>query len=262
MNSYFATFAHPGVSLQQPFDVSVVMPTILRAEIGDAMASVFAQDFPGRIQFLIGIDAHLGDLSIFDRACAARPANCVVQLLQPGYSTSVRHGGLCAARDGGVLRTVLSLMANSPLVAYLDDDNWWHPAHLRLLAEAIRGHDYAFAPRLFVHPRTRRIVALDEWESVGKGRGVYNQMYGGFIDPNCLMIDKLRCPDILPLWMVPQPDDEKAMSADRTVFIRLAADFDGVGTSDPTVYYRLDPRDAMHQERMRVMQALYDRAGG
>lgn len=263
MNSFLATLAHPGVSLQQPFDVAVVMPTILRPQIADALTSIFAQDFPGRIQVLVGIDVPLGDMAIFDRICATRrPANCVVQLLQPGYSTSARHGGLCEARDGGVLRTVLSHLANSRLVAYLDDDNWWHPAHLRLLAAAIQDRDYAFAPRWFVHPTTKRIVARDDWESVGLGRGVYDELYGGCIDPNCLMIDKIRSAEILPLWMIPQPGDEKAMSADRTVFMRLAADFQGVGTPDPTVYYRLDPTDDMHVERMKVMAAAYAAAGG
>lgn len=259
---FFATFAHPGTQLQQPFDVAVVMPTIVRPEIAQALISVFAQNFPGRIQVLIGIDVARGDPSLIQAACASRPANCVVQVFYPGYSTSGRHGGLCEAWDGGALRTMLSYLANSRLVAYLDDDNWWAPDHLRSLAEAIGGRDYAYSRRWFVHPRTGRIVARDDWESMGPGLGVYSQMFGGFIDPNCLMINKTRCADVLPLWTQPLRGDPNAMSADRSVFGALAKTYQGALVDRPTVHYRLNPNDDMHVERMKVMAAAYEAAGG
>jgi hypothetical protein len=262
VSGFLETFAHDGVSLQQSFDVAVVMPTILRPEIKDALDSIFAQEFQGRIQVLIGIDVARGDPGLVAAACAARPAHCVVQLFHPGYSTSVRHGGLCSAQDGGVLRSVLSHLANSPLLAYLDDDNWWHPAHLRLLVEAIRGRDYAYNLRWFVHPCTKRIVARDDWESVGQGRGVFTALLGGFIDPNCLMLDKRRCFEALQGWMQPLAQDPKGMSADRTVFQYLSRHHTGAGTNLPTVYYRMDPGDPMHAERMKVMSLMYEMAGG
>jgi hypothetical protein len=261
MSSFFRTYADPGVSLQQPFDVAVVIPTVLRPSLGEALASIFVQEFRGRTQVLVGVDVPHGDLTMIDEICAARPLNCVVQLVYPGYSTSVRHGGLCEAQDGGVLRHLLSLLANSPYVAYLDDDNWWHPQHLSLLTQVIGQVDYAFTHRWFVHPVTRRIVARDEWESVGPGKGIYVEKYGGFVDPSCLMIDKRKCADILPLWTQPRPLDRKGMSADRTVFTALAPR-PGFRIDAPTVYYRMDPDDFMHAERMKVMAALYDEAGG
>ncbi len=260
MTSFFRTYADAGVSLQQPFDVAVVIPTIMRPTLAEALASIFAQDFKGRIQVLVGIDVPLGDLALVAAVCATRPSNCVVQLLNPGYSTSVRHGGLCEAQDGGVLRQLLSLLANSPLIAYLDDDNWWHPSHLSLLAQGIQGLDYAFTHRWFVHPSTRKIVHRDEWESVGPGLGIYKEKYGGFVDPSCLMIDKRKCADILPRWSIPQPLDRIAMSADRTVFQALAGR-PGMRIELPTVYYRMNPKDRMHAERMKVMALLYEEAG-
>ncbi len=259
--SFFTTFADEGAPLQEPFDAAIVMPTILRPEISRALASVFAQDFAGRVQILIGIDTPTGDVSIVERACAARPSNQVVQLLYPGYSTSVRHGGLGEAKDGGVLRSVLTQLANSRRVAYLDDDNWWHPYHLRHLAELCANLDYAFSLRLFVHPVTGKIVSQDDWESVGPGKGVYAEKDGGFIDPNCLMIDKLRCPEIAPLWNNPRPGDPRGMSADRGVFQALASAHTGGATNQPTVFYRMDPTDLMHQERMTAMAAAYEAAG-
>ena len=49
-------------ALQTPFDFAVVMPSILRPTIADAIASVFAQDFPGRVQLLIGVDEPIGEM--------------------------------------------------------------------------------------------------------------------------------------------------------------------------------------------------------
>jgi hypothetical protein len=172
----------------------------------------------------------------------------------------VRHGGLGEARDGGVLRSVLTQLANSRRIAYLDDDNWWHPYHLRHLFEIIADLDYAFSLRMFVHPKTGKIVAQDDWESVGPRRGVFAGTDGGFIDPNCLMIDKLRCPGIAPLWNFPRRGDPRGMSADRGVFHVLSSAHTGGATNQPTVFYRMDPTDPMHAERMTVLAALYEAA--
>ena len=261
MSSFFRTYADPGQSLQQPFDVAVVMPTLLRPSLAQALCSVFAQDFRGRIQILIGVDVPLGDPGLIDKICAARPSHCAVQLFYPGYSTSVRHGGAYPSQDGGVLRYLLSLLANSPLIAYLDDDNWWHPSHLTLVVQAIQAVDYAFTQRWFVHPVTGRIVALDEWESLGPGRGIYAEKFGGFIDPNCLMIDRRKCQSVLPYWVSPVPGDHRGMGADRAVFAALARNFTGFRLDGPTVYYRMNPDDVMHAERMKVMSIVYEEAG-
>ena len=157
MTGFIRTYAEPDSRLQEPFEVAVIMPTILRPELKDALRSVFAQTIQGRIHVLIGIDRPTADLSLLDAACEGRPPNCVVQVYYPGYSTSVRYGGLSPARDGGVLRCVLSYLANSPYIAYLDDDNWWRPDHLQLLRAAMVHADWAFSLRWFVHPTSRHL---------------------------------------------------------------------------------------------------------
>jgi hypothetical protein len=81
-----------------------LIPTILRPELADALLSVFAQDLDGRIYVLIGINKLAADLSMLDAICEARPANCLVQVFYPGYSTARRHGGLSAVGAGGALR--------------------------------------------------------------------------------------------------------------------------------------------------------------
>ena len=163
-------------------------------------------------------------------------------VLDLGYSTSVRHGGLYRSQDGGALRTMLTYAANSRFVAYLDDDNWWHESHLALLRAAVEGRDWAYTLRWFVDPDTLEPLALDRWESVGPGRGTFAKDYGGFVDPNSLMIDKLKCQAAVTGWTVPMKTDARGRTADRMVFEQLRRRPFGF-TGVPTSYYLLNPAD-------------------
>jgi len=221
------------------FDFAVVMPSLLRPTLARALASVFAQDFPGTVQTLIGIDVPRGDIAVIEDACRARPANHTVLLFDPGYSTSVRHGGLHPAWDGGVLRTVLSYLAASRRVAYLDDDNWWAPAHLSSLAAALEGHDWAWSLRFHVEPGPDGAMREDRWESVGPGRGVFPE---GWVDPNTLAIDKLACETVLRWWGLPKPDSPTGTSGDWNVFRHLSNAYRGRGTGRATAYYTVKDR--------------------
>jgi hypothetical protein len=255
---FVSTFAEPAADLQRPFDAAVVIPTILRPELHDALLSVFRQDFAGRVHVLVGIDALQADPTVLYAMCEGRPPNCVVQAYDPGYSTSVRHGGLSPARDGGALRCVLSYLANSAFVAYLDDDNWWRPDHLRLMRAALNDADWTFSLRWFVHPTSRRPICVDEWESLGPDRGIFVEKFGGFVDPNCLMLNKVTCEAVLPLWNRPLPRDPKGMSADRVVFDALRRNFRVAATGEPSVFYKLDPNDGLHPGRCKLIGPAYD----
>jgi len=225
------------------FDAAVVIPTVLRPSLLQAVRSVFAQQGIASVQVLIGIDKPLGDATIIDQIKSETPANCLVSVLDLGYSTSVRHGGIHLARDGGSLRTILSYAANSRYIAYLDDDNWWAADHLATLKESIRGVEWAFSKRWFFDPDTLQPLCVDEWESVGPGAGGYAAKFGGFVDPNTLMIDKVTCEPMLRLWCFPMPGEEKGMSADRVVFQYLRQQAKWRGTGKATCFYRLDPAE-------------------
>lgn len=258
---FFTTFKDAADDSQRPYDVAVIMPSIVRPTIEKALHSIFAQDFSGRIQVLIGIDQPLGDLSVIEDVCRARPSNCTLSVFFPGYSTSVRHGGLHPDRAGGVLRCVLTYLANSRFVAYLDDDNWWAPEHLRHLLKAVEGKQWAYALRWFVHPVSRRPICIDAWESLGPNRGCFATRFGGWVDPNCLMYDKLTCEPVTRWWTIPLPGDAKAMSSDRHVFHWLKNTYTYGETGTASVFYQLDPQDGMHPQRLQWMGAAYDRAG-
>jgi hypothetical protein len=259
MSSFLRSYGDPA-SLQTQVDVAVVTPTILRPSLVRAVQSVFAQNFPGRIQMLIGIDAPLGSMDLLDEACANRPGNVVVQAIYPGYSTSARHGGVTKSNSGGALRCVLSLLANSRNIAYLDDDNWFHPDHLRVLCEAVKLAPWAWSLRWFVHPETARPICIDNWESVGPGKGVFAERFGGFVDTNCLILDKTQCEAALLGWNTPLPGDEGGQSEDRVVFDMLRR-HNSVGTMKATTFYQLNPNDGNQPMRLHFMGDRYAAAG-
>lgn len=150
------------------------------------------------------------------------------------------------------MRTILSYAARSRLVAYLDDDNWWAADHLSTLTRAVAGHDWAFSLRWYVDADTDTPLCVDRWESVGQSAGVFEKKYGGFVDPSCLLIDKVACESALRLWCHPLPGDTTGMSADRTVFAYLRGKR-GIGTERATAYYRMGASDANHSARLRWM---------
>jgi hypothetical protein len=257
MTGFWQTYADG--DLQAPADAAVVIPTVLRPHLRAALESIFAQTFPGRIHVLVGIDSLQGDPGLIAAVCAARPSHCTVQVFWPGYSTALRHGGLTPPGDGGALRAVLTHLANSAYVAYLDDDNWWGPDHLAQMRSAIDTAEWAFALRWFVHPETRRPVCVDTWESVGPGQGLFRERFGGFVDPSCLMFNKVACPFAPQYWNFPLSSDP--MSADRNVFAFLSQTHKWAGTGKASVYYTLNAKDGLHPMRVQAMGEAYAAAG-
>lgn len=250
------TFMPSGGSPQAPFRAAVVIPTLLRDSLSRAVRSVFGQKLQGRVQILIGIDRPQGDSQILRQLAAECPSWCAMTVLHLGYSTSQRHGGLYRAGDGGAMRTILSFAANSRYVAYLDDDNWWAENHLSTLLDAAEGKDWAFSLRWFVDERTLEPLALDIWESTGPNAGVFAEKFGGFVDPNCLMIDKVACEGVLSAWCHPLATDRKGMSTDRTVFAWLKSKPAGA-TGKATAYYVMHAPDVNHAlrlERIRLFK--------
>ncbi|MGH7123771.1 MAG: hypothetical protein ACREFI_05320, partial [Stellaceae bacterium] len=251
-------FSHP---IQEPFDAAVVIPTLCRPSLLRAATSVFRQAGVRRLQLLIGIDVVRGDTSIIDAVLAARPAPHAVTVLNLGYSTSKRHGGVHEAGDSGALRTILTYCANSRYVTYLDDDNWIDESHIARLLKANEDKDWAYTLRWFVDPDTLRPLGIDRWESVGPGRGVFGEVYGGFVDPNCLMIDKVRCDSAVRFWATPLPGEMRRLTADRSVFDILRRSAHVGFTNAATAFYVLNPSDANNVARMKWIRAERQQEG-
>jgi len=255
------TSFHVSHPIQEPFDAAVVIPTLCRPSLLAAVASVFRQRGVKRLQVLIGIDVVRGDTSVISEVLAARSAPHAVTVLNLGYSTSTRHGGVHHAGDSGALRTILTYCANSRFVAYLDDDNWLDESHIARLLAAIEGQDWAYTLRWFVDPRTLKPLAVDRWESVGPDKGVFAEPYGGFVDPNCLMIDKLKCDEAIRLWATPLPGERRRLTADRNGFAALRRRTAVGFTNAVTVNYVLNPTDANTVHRLRWIGSTVNQPG-
>ena len=227
-------------SLQTPFDVSVVIPTVLRPDLMRAVHSVFAQDFKRRIQIMIGVDKVDGDPNILDELRAECPENVAITVIDPGYSTAQKNGGLYSSFAGGSLRTVLSYAANSRYLAYLDDDNWWAPHHLGDLFRVIGDKVWAFSLRWLVDINTRKVICEDDFIAVGPGRGIFKKRHNGLVDTNCLLLDKLNCGPILHLWSHAMFRDQSG--EDRRIFEALHKQFAWGETKRPSVYYTFNPK--------------------
>jgi len=233
-----------------PFDAAVVIATVLRPSLQRAVESIYRQKFAGRIQILIGIDKAVGDRAVLDRLREQCPAHCALTIVDPGYSTAARNGGLYAEGSGGALRTVLSYLAHSRRVAYLDDDNFLADDHIATLCDTLNRAAWAFSLRWYVDPATAQPLCIDQWESLGPDKGCFKDETGGFVDTSCLMIDKITCESVLRFWCHPLADDPRGMSADRHVLYYLKQGFRGLCTGKATSFYTLHPDDFMHGRRL------------
>jgi hypothetical protein len=237
---------------QRQFDVAVVMPTILRPTLPRAVRSVFRQAVHGRIQLLIGIDQRQGDAACLDVLAGECPDHIGMTILDLGYSTSYRHGGVYPNHFGGALRTILSYAANSKRIAYLDDDDWWARDHLSGLLAAIEGKDWAFSYRWLVDSDTGWPICRDEWDSVGPGRGINQERYGGFISPSTLMLDKEVCHFVLPQWSLCAFPD--GTGEDRLVFKALRKHAAWATSGKYSCFYEM-PRDG-HRQRHHARELI------
>ncbi|MFC3067658.1 glycosyltransferase family 2 protein [Phenylobacterium soli] len=227
---------------QTPADIGVIMPTLLRPSIVRAVRCVFGQLGAGRIQLVIGADVNFQNTGELYAALAERPAHISAVVLTLPYSTSIRHGGVHRAVDGGALRSILSYVANSRAVAYLDDDNLWERDHLASLAQAMNGKAWAYSQRMLVDEETGRDVSVDRWDSVGLDKGRF-AAEGGFVDTNCLLVDKLAAADAFGLWSEPGLN-RASQRADRR-FFRALRDLPHGVVDRPTVRYGIRPTNIL-----------------
>ncbi|CAG0993856.1 hypothetical protein BURK1_02417 [Burkholderiales bacterium] len=222
--------------LQTPFDVAVVMFTKRTGSLADAVRSVFAQHFSGRVQIVVGADGPTADRPALAALAREVPETMALTVVDPGYSTARSRGGMYAPEAGGVLRAALTLLANARHVAYLSEANRYAPHHLDLLKRAISDRAWAHALRWFSDARTGQVICRDEWESVGPGQGVYAKSEGGFAAADTLLIDKLACHAALAAWT---EADAKGRGEDRRFFRAIRALPHAV-TGEPSVYAGID----------------------
>ena len=135
---------------------------------------------------------------------------------------------------------------------YLDDDDWLTADHCASIMAAIEGKKWAFAYSIYADGNLSKALCVDELESVGIGKGIFAKRFGGFVRPSGMVINKMQTLPIIHLWACspfPTGDGE-----DRLIFDQLRKEPCGC-TNKATVYYTLDPRDAMHPQRLAFMRS-------
>lgn len=130
--------------------VSIVIPAYNSAwSVGDTVRSVLAQDFDD-FELVIVDDGSTDDLDGALRALRVDPRLRLVRQA---------NAGLAGARNRGLAE------ARTPLVAFLDADDIWHPAFLTrtvqaLLADPLAPFAYAYSFRI---DRENRLLAMPAW---------------------------------------------------------------------------------------------------
>ena len=182
------------------------------------------------------------------------PEHIQLTWLNLGYSTSKRHGGVHDCYFGGSLRSALTLLANSPLVCYLDDDDWLLHNHVSLMVQVFQqlpNIAWAYPLSYYADGATGEVLCLDEIESVGVNKGFYKANSGGFVRPSGLTINKLKT---LPfIHCLSQSLTKEGDGEDRVFFDKLKT-LEYAFLNAGTVCYTLDPKDAMHSLRMKYIQ--------
>ena len=247
MTTLSGTYPARTQDIQDQFSVSVVTPSVLRPTLKKAIQSIYAQKNIPSIQLMLGIDKNLYDNGdMLRQLIEERPDHVGITVVDPGYSTFSRNGGLYHAIGGGAMRPVLTLLANSRYVAYLDDDNWMHETHLSRLLQAVEGKEWAYSFRWFCGP-DGEVLGYDVNDSTGMPLNAGIVTVAPFADPNTMMIDKIACEEFLLSWLNPFLDD--GHGADRR-FVRDLFRQRVYGVSPYfSSFYRFGPDESRYIEK-------------
>jgi hypothetical protein len=77
-----------------------------------------------------------------------------------------------------------------------------------------------------------------------------------------MMIHVPTCDEALRLWSFPWGNDPTGRCCDRTVFEWLKNKYTGVCTQKATAFYRMDPNDVLHKQRMTAIEQKRKKAQG
>jgi hypothetical protein len=106
------------------------------------------------------------------------------------------------------------------------------------------GKAWAFSQRMLVDQETGSELGVDRWDSLGPDKGRFTAQ-GGFVDPNCLLLDKIICARFLSRWSE-TGTAQAGITADRHVFAAIR-DLPHGHVAMPTVLYGIRKTSIFHQ---------------
>ena len=142
-------------------------------------------------------------------------------------------------------------------IAWLDDDNWYEPIHIKRLVEVLdsietsTSNQYAYSLRSLSNV-DGSFFDVDDCESLGP--------YSKFIDLNCYLMRRELAVQLAPAWYHTTGD---LMIGDRYVYATLDANkVKGAGTGEYTLNYRLsekrDLRSFFFENNIKVRSQFPD----
>jgi len=196
--------------------ISVITPTTgNKAQLSRCIASVQAQTQPG-VEHVIVVDGA-------EREADAREVVATFVNKMPITVIVLPHASGKNKWNGHrIYAGVPFLLPGSEYVAFLDEDNWYHPAHLATLCDLMKFKGLAWAHSLrTVHSDSGDMQCYDLCESLG--------VLGDFADPSSLIMTRDVAMRISEFWNKPARPVGKT-EADRDVYSALAR-FGGGGTT-------------------------------
>lgn len=243
------------------FSVSVVTPAVGGPCLAQAIASVQAQDYP-HLDHLVVVDG--AEFADRVRACLPAAPRHPIHVMELPYNTGGEY------YNGHRIYGAAPYLVGGHFVAFLDEDNWYEPHHIRsLVAEVARGGlAWAYALRRIVNAEGA-FLANDDCESLGQWPAWFRPGEH-HVDTNCYLLRRDVAVATSAIWHRRAGD---LPSPDRALCKRLLDDWPRCGTNGRyTVNYRVEmtPRSAtarFFREGNAVMQQRYGgefpwRAGG
>ncbi len=153
--------------------VAVVTATVGRDSLRETMYSVSNQTYPCKHYIFIDgeHDAHVP---------AGNFNYCWLPVKTGG--NGIMNGGILAAS---------AYLVQEEMICWLDDDNTFEPNHIEELVNAKQDKPVAHSLRTLLNP-DGTFYDYDDFESIGR--------YSGFVDLNCLLMDRHIAVSIAPLW--------------------------------------------------------------
>jgi glycosyltransferase involved in cell wall biosynthesis len=164
--------------------VSVVLPTYNRADmVTRAVESVLAQTFPG-IELIIIVDG-----STDDTIPRLRPYHDRARVIYQ------ENAGLGAARNAGIA------LARGRYIAFLDDDDFWHPDKIRQQVEFFQAHPQCSLVCTATCAVSTPEIPMDDILSICNAEGIVDRpllkkVAGKLLMvPSSIMYDRTKAPD-------------------------------------------------------------------
>ena len=120
--------------------------------------------------------------------------------------------------NGHRIYGAMSLLCNTELIAFLDEDNWYDPEHLESVISAMRakGAAWGFSLRK-LWDAEGKFLGKDQCESLGSLHSTFIDPADHLVDTSCYVLKRQLAAHVSPLWYRPASPPYGMTPADREI---------------------------------------------